>query len=97
MNGFDLAGTPCLVFEPESLNAFESIEMILALTFKEESLEAYIFKQSSIPSPWNLYWTDIAREGGGLDISHSVFHLQKVKLVSKNGLHSLILLHVLHK
>jgi len=39
-NWFDLAGIPCLVFEPESLNAFESIEEILAASFEEEPLEA---------------------------------------------------------
>jgi len=40
---FDLAGTPCLIFEPEPLNAFDSIEAILKATFKEEPLEAYFW------------------------------------------------------
>jgi hypothetical protein len=40
MNSFDLAGTPCLVFEPAPLNAFESIKAILAATIDEEPLEA---------------------------------------------------------
>jgi hypothetical protein len=39
-NLFDLAGTTCLAVEPEPLNIFESIEAILAATFKEEPLEA---------------------------------------------------------
>jgi len=72
-NWFDLAGTPCLVFEPEPLNAFESIEAILTATFEEEPLEAYFWEQSAVPCPWNTYWTDAAREGSGLDINDPVF------------------------
>jgi len=72
-NWFDLAGTPCLVFEPHPLNAFNSIEAILAATFEEEPLEAYCWEQSTVPCPWNTYWTDAAREGGGLDINNPVF------------------------
>jgi len=72
-NWFDLAGTPCLVFEPEPKNAFDSIEDILAATFKEEPLEANLWEQSTVPSPWNTYWTDAAREGGGLNINDPVF------------------------
>jgi hypothetical protein len=60
---FDLAGTPCLVVEPEPLNGFESIEAILEASFKEEFLEANFWEQSTVPSPWNLYWTDAARDG----------------------------------
>jgi len=37
-NWFYLASTPCLVFEPELLNAFRSIEAILTAMFEEESL-----------------------------------------------------------
>jgi len=73
MNQFDLAGTPCQVIEPEPLNALESIETILAATFEEEPLESYFREQSTSPSPWNAYWTDTAREGGGLDINNFVF------------------------
>jgi hypothetical protein len=72
-NWFDLAGIPCLVFEPEPLNAFESIEAILTASFEEEPLEAYFWEQSAVPSPWNTYWTEAAREGGGLDINDPVF------------------------
>jgi len=55
------------------LNAFDSIEIILTATFKEEPLEAYFCEQSTVPSPWNTYWTDAAREVGGLDINDPVF------------------------
>jgi len=72
-NWFDLAEVPCLVFEPEPLNVFESIEEILKTSFEEEPLEAYFWEQSAVPSPWNIYWTDAAREGGGLDINNPVF------------------------
>ena len=72
-NWFDLAGTPCHVFEPEPLNAFESIEAILTATFQEEPLKAYFWEQSTVTTPWNTYWTEAAREGGGLDINNPVF------------------------
>jgi hypothetical protein len=72
-NWFDLAGICCLVFEPEPLNAFESIEAILRSSFKAEPLEAYVWEQSTVPTPWNTYWTDAAREGGELDIHDPVF------------------------
>jgi len=72
-NCFDLAAIPCLVFEPEPLNAFESSEEILTESFKEEPHEAYFWEQSTVPSLWNTYWTDAAREGGGLDIDDPVF------------------------
>ena len=61
------------MFEPEPLNALESIEAVLPATFKEEPLEAYFWKQSDVLSPWNLYWTDAARDGSGLDINDPVF------------------------
>jgi len=72
-NWFDLAGIPCLVFEPEPLNMFETIETILAASFEEEPLEAYFLEQATVPSPWNNYWTDAAKEGGGHDINDPVF------------------------
>jgi len=72
-NWFDLARTPCSLSERKPWNAFDSIEAILAATFKEEPLEAHFFEQSDVPSPWNTYWTDAAREGAGLDINDPVF------------------------
>jgi len=72
-NWFDLAGICCLVFEQKPLNPFESIEAILASFFKQEPLEAYFWEQTTVPSPWNTYWTDAAREGGRLDINDAVF------------------------
>jgi hypothetical protein len=72
-NWLDVTGTPCHVFELEPLNTFESIEVVLEATFEQEPLEAHCWEQSDIPSPWNSYWTDAAREGGGLDINDPVF------------------------
>jgi len=54
MNWFDLAGTPCLVFELEPLNGFESILAVLAATSVKKPLEAYYWEQSDIPSAWNI-------------------------------------------
>jgi len=73
MNWFDLAGTRGLVFEPEPLNSLDSIEAVVAATFEEEPLEAYFWEQSTVPSSWNAYVTDAARQGGGLDINDPVF------------------------
>ena len=72
-NWLDLARTPCLDFEPEPWNALESIEAILTAFFEEEPLESYFSEQSSVPSPWNTYWTEAAKEGGGLEIKDPVF------------------------
>jgi len=44
----------------------------LTATFEEEPLEAYLWELSDVPSPWNTFWTDTAREGGGLDIDDAV-------------------------
>jgi hypothetical protein len=44
-----LAGTPCLVSEPEHLNTFESIEAILAATFEEEPLKFNFVKSQRFP------------------------------------------------
>jgi hypothetical protein len=71
-NWFDLAGIPCLVFEPEPLNTLESIEAILTASFEEEPLEANFWEQSAVPSPWNPYLTDASRECSGLDINDPV-------------------------
>jgi hypothetical protein len=75
MNWLDLAGTPCVRFETGPLNAYESLEAILATNFKIEPLGEDFWELSDGPSPWNTYWTDIAAEGGGLDIPNSVFGL----------------------
>jgi hypothetical protein len=72
-NWFDLAGTPCFVFEPEPLNAFDSIEGVLLSSLEEEPFEACFWEQSTVPSPWNTYWTDAARQGGGLSINDPLF------------------------
>jgi len=72
-NWVGLAGTSCLVCEPDSLNAFDNIEAILAATFEQEPFEAYFWEQSTVPSPWTIYWTDTAAEGSGLDINNPVF------------------------
>jgi len=84
-NWFDLASTSCLVFEPEPLNAFDSIEAILAATFEEEPLEAYFWEQSTVPSPWNNYGTDTAREGSGLNSNNPVFGPHRTRYL---GAHS---------
>jgi hypothetical protein len=46
---FDLAGNPCLVFEPKPGNAVESIGAILVPTFQEEPLEAYFWNIQLFP------------------------------------------------
>src|ERR1700681_2831848 len=71
INFFDLAGIPCTLFEPEPLNIFASIDEIL--NEPEEPLEAYFWDQPNSPKPWNLYWTEAARNGGGLTIDDPVF------------------------
>ena len=73
MNWFALAGNPCFVIEPESLNTFDSIEAILTATFKEEPLEDNFWEQPTGPSRWTTFWTDSAKEGGRLDINDPVF------------------------
>jgi len=72
-NWFHHAGIFCLVLEPTPLNTFESIEVLPAATFKEEPLKAYFWEQSTVLSPCKNYWTEAAREGGGLGINHPVF------------------------
>ena len=39
----------------------------------EEPLEDYFWDVPDISYPWNLYWTDTARQGGGLSINDPVF------------------------
>jgi len=72
-NWFDLAGNPLLVSELEHLNALESIEAVRAATFEEDPLEANFWEQYHVPSNWNVYLTDTARESGGLDINDLVY------------------------
>ena len=72
-NSDDLTDMPCNYFEPEPLNSFSNIDVFLEATFEEEPLEAYFWQQSTLPSLWNLYGTDVAREGRGLDTNDPVF------------------------
>jgi hypothetical protein len=72
-NRFDLAPVPCLVFQLEPVNAFESIEAVLAATFQEEPFETYFVELPDFPSLWHTYWTDAAIQRVGLDINHPVF------------------------
>jgi len=48
-NWFDFAGTPCLVFDPEPLNAFESTQAILAATFEEKPLDVFFGNSLMFP------------------------------------------------
>jgi hypothetical protein len=72
-NWFDLAGTHCALSEPEPLNAFESIEGLLNTEVDDICLPAYFWEQSDVPSPWNIYWTEAAAYGGGLELDDPVF------------------------
>jgi len=72
-NWFDLAGTHCTLSEPEPLNVFESIDGLLNTEVDDLGLPAYFWEQSDIPSPWNLYWTEAAADGGGLQLDDPVF------------------------
>jgi len=73
MNWFDLARTHCSRSEPESWNAFESIEGLLNNEVDDFILSAYFWEQSDIPSPWNTYRTEAAAHGGGLEPDDPVF------------------------
>jgi len=85
---FDHARIGCLVFEPNPLKAYHSIMAILAAPFEEEALEAQFWEQSTIPSHWNLYWTDSAREGEGLNINGPAFRQHWTRYL---GTHSFVL------
>jgi hypothetical protein len=63
---------------------FERMEAILVASFEDEPLEVYFWEQTDVPSSWNIYWTDAAREGGGLDIQDPVFGKNWMKY---QGLH----------
>ena len=82
INFFDHAGRTINLFETEPLNAFDSIDGILLET--EEPLEAYFWDEPHKVSPWNSYWTEAAKNGGGLRINDPVF---KDFWVKYHGLH----------
>jgi len=73
MTSFDLAAIFCPFSEPEPLNAVESIADILQTASEQEPLEGCFWEQSETSCPWNIYWTDAARETVGLDIDDLVF------------------------
>jgi hypothetical protein len=81
----DLTGIPSVVFIPAPVNAFESIEAMLEASFEEEPLEAYFWEQSTVPSPWNTYWRDAAREGGRRDINDPVFGPQLTRYTGEHS------------
>ena len=68
---FDLAGRTTNLFEYEPLNAFDSIEAVISEN--QEPLEEYFWSEPQPVSPRNSYWTEAARNGGGLQIDDPVF------------------------
>lgn len=72
-NWFDLAGTLCLISEPEPLNVFDSFEAIPAESLDEEPLAAGFWEQSAVPSPSNLVWPEAAMYSGCLEHDDPVF------------------------
>lgn len=72
-NWVDLAGTSCTVFETKPLTSFKIIKARHSATFTKVHLEVYFWGQSDVSSPRNIYWTDTARVGGGLDMNDLVF------------------------
>jgi len=72
-NWFDLDGTHRSLSEPEPLNAFESIGGLLNTVVDDLILPAYFWEQSEVPSPWNIYLTEAAAYGGGLEVDDPVF------------------------
>jgi hypothetical protein len=88
MNWSDLAGILFLVFEPEHLDTFETIEAIFTASFEEELLEVYFWEQSPFPSPWQTNWTDAGSKRGGLDINDSVFGPHRTRYTgAQSGIH----------
>ena len=71
VNFFDLASIPLQLAESEPVNFFDSIDAPLNET--DEPLEDYFWDAPDTPYLWNLYWTDAARQGGGLSIDDPVF------------------------
>jgi len=55
------------------LNAFESIDGLLNTEVNDIILPAYCWEQSNVPSPGNIYWTEAAAYGGGLEFNDPVF------------------------
>jgi len=70
---FDHAGICCSLSELEPLNAFETIEGLLNTEVDNLILPAYFWKQSDVPSPWNVYWTEAAVYEGGSELGDPVF------------------------
>jgi len=73
MNLFDVAGTPDLVLDVERLNTMKIIESILIATFKEVLWKSKSRERFDMSSPWNVYSTDSAQQGGVQDITDQVF------------------------
>jgi hypothetical protein len=71
VNFFHLAGMSTQLAEPEHLNFIDRIDALLHET--EEPLEAYFWDAPDTPYAWDLYWTNSARQGGGLSIDDPVF------------------------
>ena len=71
INWFDLAGKACLISEPEPLNPFDSIDTVLLEI--EAPLKAYFWDEPQPVSPWNSYWTEAEKSGGGLRIDDPDF------------------------
>jgi len=61
------------VSKPEPFNAFESIEGLLDIEVDDSVLPPDFWEQSDGPSPWNIYWTEAAAYGGGLELDDPVF------------------------
>ena len=59
------------VFEPQPLNAFDSIEIIVLET--NEPLKENFLAETQAVFLWNSCWTKAARNGGGLQIEDPVF------------------------
>lgn len=72
INWFDLVGAFFALCQPEPLYAFDSIDAILMDSFQEAPLETEFWEQSDNPSRWNLYWSEAATYGGGLDVDNPV-------------------------
>jgi len=72
-NWFHLAGIHCTLSEPEPLDAFESIEGLLNTEVDDICLPAYFWEQTDTPFPRNIYWTEAAAYGGGLELHDPVF------------------------
>jgi hypothetical protein len=71
INSFDLAGRTTNLFKVEPLNAVNSINAVILEP--EEPLEPYFWEEPQAVSPWNSYWTEAAKYGGGLQINDPVF------------------------